>query len=169
MGTLEELQMEIERRTLSGGGWASGSARTARIETTCNDLIALGHDQEPARGQANAVPARKQNPDARWPAFEGPDREGWPKLVLHCAGIHESVLHICTTFRPHFVIADAIVAMEGDCNLNCIAKTQNTVLLSDAPVTADFTLSRIVGSDPATTKHIREASRFLGNPRGTIL
>ncbi len=41
-------------------------------------------------------------------------RYGWPKNLLHWAGIHESVLDICATVRPHFVIADAIIAMEGD-------------------------------------------------------
>jgi uncharacterized protein (DUF362 family) len=37
---------------------------------------------------------------------------GWPKNVLHWTGIHESILDICATVRQHFVIADAIVAME---------------------------------------------------------
>jgi uncharacterized protein (DUF362 family) len=96
-------------------------------------------------------------------------RYGWPKNVLHWAGIHESVLDICATVRPQFVIADAIVAMEGDGPLNGTAKNLNTVLLSDDPVAADFMLARLLGSDPITTMHIREASRFLGNPRGTIL
>src|SRR5438876_11979038 len=45
-------------------------------------------------------------------------RYGWPKNVLHWAGIHESILDIGSTVRPHFVIADAIVAMEGDGPLN---------------------------------------------------
>ena len=45
-------------------------------------------------------------------------RYGWPKNVLHWAGIHESILDICATVRPHFVIADGIVAMEGDGPLN---------------------------------------------------
>src|SRR5260370_13645618 len=45
-------------------------------------------------------------------------RYGWPKHTLHWAGIHESVLDICATVRPHFVIADAIIAMEGDGPLN---------------------------------------------------
>jgi hypothetical protein len=76
MGLLEELQMEIERRTLPGGGWACGNARTAGIETTCYGLMALRHDQEPARGKAIAVLSRTQNPDGTWPAFEGDDREG---------------------------------------------------------------------------------------------
>ena len=96
-------------------------------------------------------------------------RYGWPKNVLHWAGIHESVLDICATVRPHFVIADGIIAMEGDGPLNGTAKLLNTILLSDDPVAADFLLARLLGSEPAATKHIQEASRFLGNSQGLIL
>ena len=53
-------------------------------------------------------------------------RYGWPKNVLHWAGIHESILDICATVRPHFVIADGIVAMEGDGPLNGTAKKAPT-------------------------------------------
>lgn len=31
---------------------------------------------------------------------------GWPKNVLHWQGIEQSILDICSTVRPHFVIAD---------------------------------------------------------------
>ena len=92
MGLLEELQMEIERRTLSGGGWASGNALTAGIETTCYGLMALRHDQEPARGKAIAVLSRTQHPDGSWPAFEGDDPEGcWTTALALIALIFVSV------------------------------------------------------------------------------
>ena len=39
---------------------------------------------------------------------------GWPKNVLHWQGIERSILDICSTMRPHFVIADGIIAMEGN-------------------------------------------------------
>jgi hypothetical protein len=35
-------------------------------------------------------------------------RYGWPKNILHWAGIHESVLNICATVRPPFVIASRL-------------------------------------------------------------
>src|SRR6266566_4220176 len=69
-------------------------------------------------------------------------RYGWPKNVLHWAGIHESILNICATVRPRFVIADAIVAMEGDGPLNGSARYLKTVVLGDDPVAADSTLTR---------------------------
>jgi uncharacterized protein (DUF362 family) len=92
-------------------------------------------------------------------------RYGWPKNVLHWAGIHESILDICATVRPHFVIADAIVAMEGDGPLNGTARRTNQIVLSDDPVAADVMCARAIGVVPEHITYIREAARFLGNPR----
>ena len=39
---------------------------------------------------------------------------GWPKNVLHQAGIENSILDINATLKPHFAIVDGIVGMEGD-------------------------------------------------------
>jgi uncharacterized protein (DUF362 family) len=90
-------------------------------------------------------------------------RYGWPKNVLHWAGIHESVLDICATVRPHFVIADGVVAMEGDGPLNGRAKDLQMVLLSDDAVTADVVLTSFLGANPIRIRYIQEAGRFLGN------
>src|SRR5436309_5641693 len=72
-------------------------------------------------------------------------RSGGPKNVLHWAEIHESILDICATVPPHFVIADAIVAMEGDGPLNGTPKKLETILLADDPVAADSALARMLG------------------------
>jgi uncharacterized protein (DUF362 family) len=90
-------------------------------------------------------------------------RYGWPKNVLHWAGIHESILDICATLRPHFVIADGIVAMEGDGPLNGSPKRLETILLADDPVAADSTTIRLMGLDPARVSHVQESGRFIGN------
>ena len=90
-------------------------------------------------------------------------RYGWPKNVLHWAGIHESILDICATVRPHFVIADGLIAMEGDGPLNGTSKALNTILLADDPVAADSALARLLGFNPWSIHHIREASQFIGN------
>src|SRR5215467_1849437 len=91
------------------------------------------------------------------------NRYGWPKNILHWAGIHQSILDICATVRPHFVVADAIVAMEGDGPLNGTAKELGIVLLSDDPVAADATLARMLGFIPNRIPYIRAAGGFLGN------
>src|SRR5437870_10209637 len=89
-------------------------------------------------------------------------RYGWPKNVLHWAGIHESILDICATVRPHFVIADAIVAMDGDGPLNGSSRYLKTVVFSDDPVAADAACTRALRLIPEQVTHIHEASFFLG-------
>jgi len=49
-------------------------------------------------------------------------RYGWPKNILHWKGIQESILDLCATVPIHFVIADGIVAMEGNGPLNGAAR-----------------------------------------------
>jgi uncharacterized protein (DUF362 family) len=90
------------------------------------------------------------------------NRYGWPKNILHWAGIHESILDICATVRPHFVIADAIAAMDGDGPLNGTECRLNRLVLSDDPVAADTICARALGVVPERIPHIREGSRFLG-------
>ena len=88
---------------------------------------------------------------------------GWPKNVLHWKGIHESILDICATVPVHFVIADGIVAMEGNGPLHGSSRPLNTVVLADDAVAADFTCARLMGLNPMAVPHLREASCFLGN------
>ncbi len=76
MGLFEHVQVEIERRCLSGGGWANGNSRKAGIETTCYALMALHDRKSPALDQAMDLLLRAQNSDGSWPAFEGDDPEG---------------------------------------------------------------------------------------------
>ena len=38
---------------------------------------------------------------------------GWPKNILHCHGIDNSILDLNATIRPHFAIVDAVVGDGG--------------------------------------------------------
>jgi uncharacterized protein (DUF362 family) len=88
---------------------------------------------------------------------------GWPKNILHWKGIHESILDICATVPVHFVIADAIVAMEGNGPLNGTPRSLNRIVLADDPVAADATCARLMGLDTDRIVHIRAGAQFLGN------
>ena len=88
---------------------------------------------------------------------------GWPKNVLHWHGIERSILDICSTIRPHLVIADGIVAMEGNGPLHGTHRALNKVVLSDDPVAADFTCARLMGLLPEKIYHLEHAAGFLGN------
>ena len=90
-------------------------------------------------------------------------RYGWPKNILHWSGIQQSILDICTTVPVHFVIADAIVAMEGNGPLNGTPWSLGSIVLADDAVSADATCARLMGLEPARIVHIHEASKFLGN------
>ena len=68
---------------------------------------------------------------------------GWPKNVLHWAGIHRSILDICATVPVHFVIADGIVAMEGNGPLHGTHRRLGKIVMSNDPVAADFACARL--------------------------
>jgi uncharacterized protein (DUF362 family) len=90
-------------------------------------------------------------------------RYGWPKNLLHWHGIHESILDICATVTIHLVIADGILAMEGNGPLHGTTRKLGALVLADDPVAADSTIVRLMGLLPDRIKHIEEAARFQGN------
>jgi uncharacterized protein (DUF362 family) len=96
-------------------------------------------------------------------------RYGWPKNILHWNGIQQSILDVCATVPVHFVIADAIVAMEGNGPLNGTPRLLGRIVLADDPVAADATCARLMGLEPDGVVHIREASKFLGNSSSTLV
>ena len=88
---------------------------------------------------------------------------GWPKNVLHWKGIQRSILDICATAPMHFVIADGVVAMEGNGPLHGTRRNLGKIVLADDPVAADFTCARLMGLDPYRVWHLDRAAHFLGN------
>jgi uncharacterized protein (DUF362 family) len=88
---------------------------------------------------------------------------GWPKNILHWKGIQQSIVDICATVSIHFVIADAIVGMEGNGPLAGTSGHLGSIVLSDDPVAADATCARLMGFMPERIPHIREGAKFLGN------
>ena len=90
-------------------------------------------------------------------------RYGWPKNILHWKGIQESILDVCATVPIHFVIADGIIAMEGNGPLNGNPRPLGRIVLADDPVAADATCARLMGFEPSRIVHICESGRFLGH------
>lgn len=91
------------------------------------------------------------------------NKYGWPKNVLHWHGIQESILDLCATVPIHFVIADAIMCMEGNGPLNGAPRQLGCVVLADDPVAADATCARLMGLEANRVRHIHEAAKFIGN------
>jgi uncharacterized protein (DUF362 family) len=89
---------------------------------------------------------------------------GWPKNVLHWAGIQPSILDINATLSvPRFNILDGIVGMEGDGPISGTAKQSGVLVFGADPVAVDATAARLMHIDPARVAYVREAGRFLGN------
>jgi len=88
---------------------------------------------------------------------------GWPKNLLHWRGIQQSIVDLVATVPIHFVIADAIVCMEGNGPLTGTARRLDRIILSDDPVAADATCARLMGLLPECVPHVAETAKFLGN------
>lgn len=89
---------------------------------------------------------------------------GWPKNVLHWAGIHESIIDINSTLPvPRFAIVDGIVGMEGNGPIQGEARQCGALIFGDDLVAVDATAARLMTIDPRKIRYLAEAGRFLGN------
>ena len=96
-------------------------------------------------------------------------RYGWPKNILHRNGIQESILDLCATVPIHFVIADGIVAMEGNGPLNGTPRPLGRIVLANDSVAADATCARLMGFESCRIVHLHEGSKFIGNASPALI
>ena len=87
---------------------------------------------------------------------------GWPKNVLHHAGIPQSILDICAAVRPHLAIVDGIIGMEGDGPIMGTPKAAGVLVMGTNLPAVDATCSRIMGLDPWRIDYLAAASGRLG-------
>ncbi len=89
---------------------------------------------------------------------------GWPKNVLHQAGIPNSIVDINAALAlPRLAIVDGIVGMEGNGPIQGEARAAGVVVIGDDFPAVDATCARIMGVDPQRVDHLRWAGDFLGN------
>ncbi len=87
---------------------------------------------------------------------------GWPKNILHWAGIEQSILDIAGSVRPDYAIIDGIVGMEGNGPISGEPIESEVLVFADDPVAADAVGASLMGFDPEQIPYISEAGRFLG-------
>ena len=87
---------------------------------------------------------------------------GWPKNVLHWAGLEESILDVAAAVRPQLTIVDGIVGMQGDGPIKGSAVDVGVILAGTDPVAVDSTAARLMGIDAGRVGYLEEAGRFLG-------
>lgn len=83
---------------------------------------------------------------------------GWPKNVLHWAGINESIADLHAAFPRAFSIVDGIVGMEGNGPIQGTSRPVGVVVAGADPVAVDATCCRIMRLDPLRVGYLRLAA-----------
>jgi uncharacterized protein (DUF362 family) len=87
---------------------------------------------------------------------------GWPKNVLHHAGIPETVFDINASLPKTVAIVDGITAMEGDGPILGSPKQMGLVIVGTNPTAVDATIARIMGLEPWAVSYLQLAAGTLG-------
>lgn len=94
---------------------------------------------------------------------------GWPKNVLHWEGIDNSIAELAATIPVHYVVADGIVAMEGNGPLHGPSRHLGCLVFSDDPVAADATCCGLMGIDPSRVRHLAITAPIGNASPGSII
>jgi uncharacterized protein (DUF362 family) len=91
---------------------------------------------------------------------------GWPKNVLHWAGIAECIADLHSLFPRHFAIVDGIDAMEGNGPIQGKPKHVGVIVAGTDLPAVDATCCRIMGIDPHKIGYLQlAATRGQCDPR----
>jgi uncharacterized protein (DUF362 family) len=80
---------------------------------------------------------------------------GWPKNVLHWAGIPECIADLHALFPKTFAIVDGIVGMEGNGPIQGTPRNAGVIVAGASPVSVDATCCRIMGLNPARIRYLQ--------------
>ncbi len=80
---------------------------------------------------------------------------GWPKNVLHWAGIAECITDIQTVFPQTFALVDGIVGMEGNGPIQGTPKTAGVIVTGHDMAAVDATCCRLMRIDPLQVEYLR--------------
>ena len=83
---------------------------------------------------------------------------GWPKNVLHWAGIHECIADLHAALPRQFAMVDGIVGMEGNGPIQGTAKNVGVLVAGSDPIAVDATCCRIMQIDPFRVNYLRLAA-----------
>jgi uncharacterized protein (DUF362 family) len=83
---------------------------------------------------------------------------GWPKNVLHWAGIDESIADLRSVFPRQFALVDGIVGMEGNGPIQGKPKYAGVLVAGRDIAAVDATCCRIMRIDPSKVAYLRLAA-----------
>jgi uncharacterized protein (DUF362 family) len=87
---------------------------------------------------------------------------GWPKNVLHHAGINPSIIDIAAAVRPHLAIVDGIIGMEGDGPIMGTPRHVGVLVIGTNLPAVDATCTRLMDINPWRIGYLATASGRLG-------
>ena len=79
---------------------------------------------------------------------------GWPKNVLHHAGIPEAIIDINALLPNTIAIVDAIVCQEGDGPVMGTPKPMGLMAIGLNPTAVDATCARLMGVEPSRVAYL---------------
>ena len=85
---------------------------------------------------------------------------GWPKNVLHWAGINECIADLHNLFPRQFCLVDGIEAMEGNGPILGSSKQTGVIVAGAHPPSVDTTCCRIMRIDPTKVGYLN----LVGQP-----
>jgi uncharacterized protein (DUF362 family) len=83
---------------------------------------------------------------------------GWPKNVLHWAGIPESIADLHSVLPRAFTLVDGIVGMEGNGPIQGVPKPMGVLVAGTDPVAVDATCCRLMRIDPLRMDYMQLAA-----------
>jgi uncharacterized protein (DUF362 family) len=84
---------------------------------------------------------------------------GWPKNVLHWAGIDECIADLHTAYPRQFALVDGIVGMEGNGPIQGSPKAAGVLVAGSDAAAVDATCCRIMRIDPYQVGYLRLAAQ----------
>jgi len=83
---------------------------------------------------------------------------GWPKNMLHWAGIDQSIADLRTVFPRQFALVDGIVGMQGNGPIQGTPKEAGVLVAGRDMAAVDATCCRIMGIDANKVAYLRLAA-----------
>jgi uncharacterized protein (DUF362 family) len=83
---------------------------------------------------------------------------GWPKNMLHWAGINESIIDLHAAFPRQFAVVDGIIGMEGNGPIQGTPKPAGVLVAGRDVRAVDATCCRIMGIDPLKIAYLQPTS-----------
>jgi len=82
---------------------------------------------------------------------------GWPKNILHWAGIHNTVADLYGLFHRHFAVVDGITGMEGNGPIQGTPRQAGIAIAGQDLASVDSICCRVMGIDPEKIDYLAMA------------